>query len=458
MTASNDSSLRSSPLGVLLAIFFFVFCIAVEVYAPRALGAVLLLVALDGLRSTRMAVRALVLIYIIRALNPGFAGEAVDLMLPGLVAALICCGRIYFDWLMSGARTSSISKSMTLLLSVFALTSIISSQFVTVSVFKLLLFGSVAMALLLGASNLSVHRDWMLSRIVDIYVAVLLLSVPLMFLPIGYFRDGQGFQGILNHPQEYGIFMAPFAALLLARSVADPERRLERAGLFLVVACTLVMTRSRNGVLAMILGVLVAYSVERLGRLSPAAVLRFSLGAVLLTAAILGLLVSDVGGVTGAIQSFLLKEGGESISESFETSRGFLMLEALENFLANPISGIGFGVTISEFRPSMPVYEPLTGLPISFPTEKGYIPIAVLEEVGIVGFWAFVAFLLRYFGELKRVGSVPLFAMALGVFLTNLGEMTFFSMNGYGLMSWCLLGISIAYPHANHRIVPSIPR
>jgi hypothetical protein len=143
------------------------------------------------------------------------------------------------------------------------------------------------------------------------------------------------------------------------------------------------------------------------------------------------------------LETFVLKGRGEDLSESFEASRGLLIVEEMAHFLAHPLTGIGFGVTLSEIHVSIPIYEPITGLPISFPTEKANLVVAVLEETGILGFGFFLLFMWVYFRGVRRAGNVAVAAMAFAAIVTNVGEMTFFSMNSYGMLTWVLLALAL---------------
>lgn len=443
ISRTEHAIVMPTPLGTIQAIAFICAALAVGGISPVALVGVLAIVALDGMRSSRCALRGLMLIYLVRALNPAFFGESPNITLPAIAAILCCSARIYFDWLRLRQPVPDSVRTLLWLVLAIALTSIASSRFVTVSLFKLFMFSAVAVSIVVAHHHSGQHRAWLLQWLVNCYFAVLILSLPLVAHEFGYFRDGAGFQGILNHPQEYAIFMAPFAALLLTQAINTRFRNSLVWLLFGLVVVTLALTRSRTSVLALLVGVVAGLVIVRAKRLEPAALVRVLLGMSVTVAVLVLSVALNPAGVSGAVQSFLLKEGGADIGEAFETSRGLFILESVDNFLENPVSGIGFGVNMSELRPSVPVYEPLTGLPLSFPTEKGNVVIAVLEETGLVGFAFFAMFLWVYLKGVRTNGDVALASVAMCTFLTNIGETTFFSMNSYGLMSWILMGIAL---------------
>jgi hypothetical protein len=131
----------------------------------------------------------------------------------------------------------------------------------------------------------------------------------------------------------------------------------------------------------------------------------------------------------------------DSIAREFQASRGMLVDEEMENFRKAPWLGIGFGV------PSNPNdYEPSTqnlfGVPLRAPTEKGVLPMAVLEETGVVGAAMFLIVLGTLLKAVART-TFPLAAMAVTVLLNNAGEANLFAFGGMGLYYWLILGYAL---------------
>ena len=80
------------------------------------------------------------------------------------------------------------------------------------------------------------------------------------------------------------------------------------------------------------------------------------------------------------------------------------------------------------------------GIPLSAPVEQGFLPLATIAQIGIVGSLFVFTFLLSVF-RLARGDSgetSALFAAVLGV---NLGEMIFYSVGGLGILMWALLSL-----------------
>ena len=108
------------------------------------------------------------------------------------------------------------------------------------------------------------------------------------------------------------------------------------------------------------------------------------------------------------------------------------------NIADDPLRGIGFGIAS---EPSLMVVErdPVMGLPLGAAIEKGIAPLAVLEELGLVGavlVAAWIIWLLRR----GAVGGLAPFAVCLTALALNMGENTLFSPGGQGMLPLILFG------------------
>ena len=127
-----------------------------------------------------------------------------------------------------------------------------------------------------------------------------------------------------------------------------------------------------------------------------------------------------------------------NIYNSILYSRKTKLDSLINDFMKNPVLGVGFQVQENHKR----MYE--LGL-ISFfsaPTEKGFLPLIVLSECGVIGTIFFIFFIFEFYSKCykkKYIATICLFSLLL---ITNLGEGTFFSPTGVGGMMWiiCLLG------------------
>jgi hypothetical protein len=109
----------------------------------------------------------------------------------------------------------------------------------------------------------------------------------------------------------------------------------------------------------------------------------------------------------------------------------------MNNFYNSPITGIGFGTAYDDkFVQGATWY--------TAPTEKGFLPSAVLEETGLIGGLFFTGFLVSFFVYLIRDRNVPGFGMMVTFLVSNLGEMTFFSFGGAGGLCWFFVAAGLA--------------
>ena len=83
----------------------------------------------------------------------------------------------------------------------------------------------------------------------------------------------------------------------------------------------------------------------------------------------------------------------DGLFDAFYTSRAVLYEPMIANIKENPLSGIGFGIA-SDYSSMKIARDPILGLPLGAPIEKGVTPIMILEEVGIIGFIIFFIWLL----------------------------------------------------------------
>ena len=149
------------------------------------------------------------------------------------------------------------------------------------------------------------------------------------------------------------------------------------------------------------------------------------------------------------MQSFAIKGEEKPIGEAFYASRGKRIEEQWRNFTEQPITGHGFGIYSSGDVPSG--VKTFLGIPISAPTEKGFIPTAVLEETGIIGSIFFLYFLFSLIRLALKGTDIRWIAMFFGCLFVNVGEAVFFSVGGIGLHIWLLMGLAIGAAEVSPR-------
>jgi hypothetical protein len=329
---------------------------------------------------------------------------------------------------------------------VIALASFTSPQF-TVSLLKVTIFSYCAATALAAYDSIG-ERDrenlkvWFLC----LTIAVVVLSLPTVVLRASYL--GAGFRGIFIHCQLFGTFLAPPASYVLAGLLfhKGPHVRWQWAFGVLCLAM-IVLSRARTGMLALLLSLAATMvfgfcsSRREEMQLVPARTLLKIGGSI----AFIIILVATSSVFSKRVEGFWLK-GDENkkvdITQAFYNSRGAGMAGQWKHFLKQPLTGNGFGVDVWHFNPKGAVT--FMGIPISSPSEKGFLPVAVLEEIGLIGVAVLIPLVvLLILGALGQ-RDIGLIAMCLSCFLINIGEAVFFSPGYLGGYLWLLIGLTTA--------------
>ena len=161
------------------------------------------------------------------------------------------------------------------------------------------------------------------------------------------------------------------------------------------------------------------------------------------------------------IASFVLKNYSDkflSFFKLYELSRGQLVINQFYNFISNPLTGVGFGIQPTGIVPgtfSFPWTQKFTYIgpfPVSGPTEKVILPLALLEEFGIILFLFLSLILIIYlfkkkaFSKIrinkeitKKLNQISLISL-LYYILLSFTEMPHFSVFAVGIpLSFCLM-------------------
>ena len=128
-------------------------------------------------------------------------------------------------------------------------------------------------------------------------------------------------------------------------------------------------------------------------------------------------------------------------------SRGILVSPMVDNIIKQPM-GIGFGVSSCTECMNV-VVDPVFGIPISAPIEKGTLPIALMEEVGFFGLLLFCIWVLTIF-RIALVNRKLLLPVFFTILLINLGENMLFSPGGFGMFVLIMLGCICASPKSKN--------
>ena len=253
------------------------------------------------------------------------------------------------------------------------------------------------------------------------------------------------FSGIANHSQALSPMLAVCFTLVLADMVFIVEKMsILHATIIVASALELFMTRSRTGLLSLVVGVAtVLFYASRKVRMSwrsRMAVKKLVSVGVALLIIVVG--ISEI--KSHAVSRWILKTNDlasvckGAVIDQVAGSRQGLIEKSLQEFKMNPLFGMGFQVNWE----TQELFSKRGGLILSAPVEKGLLVTTILGEGGLVGSLAFLAFLISFYticGRKKLVLSIVMFTTMLA---TNFGEATFFSSGGVGGIIWvlCVVG------------------
>lgn len=403
-----------------------------------------------ALQGRAQAVQALALSWLFSMLSEGVAPLASAASVGRYVVVISAAISVLFR-----VRQAKIGRSESqLILATLAfggfviIHSMLFSPMPDVSILKAVLWTVVMMTLLLAWAGMNVQVRAQLERqLLGGLVLLALISLPLIFTGVGYLRNESGFQGALGHPQAFGPTMAMLGAWVASRLLAEPRplwRNIAMAGLCLVMV---VMSGARTAGFALVIGLSITTIVTLLAsglsvnKIMPG--LRSGRLRMLPVLVVVGVVLS--GPMLGNILDNYISKSGRSeatgIVDAYDKSRGGLIDAMLDNIKADPWGGVGFGIA-SKSQDMFVKRDPVFDLPTSAAIEKGVLPFAVLEELGIVGFCLFAALIGLFLKRAARGGVVPL-AVLITVLLFNFGESTLFSTSGFGLFPLILLAWAV---------------
>jgi hypothetical protein len=410
-------------------------------------------------RSPTWAFKAIAICYLGLMINFAFVPKTLVWTPARLLLPFLAFLRFSGDLL--ALRISLFSKAWYLSLLAFIATmavgSILSGYFTAISLLKLFNFWAVVTAILSGTAVLRRQRvdisEWFVSLIfaaASFGVAAVALGASRNFRPIftstGELLESTGFNGAFLHPNLHATYATLFVTYLLLVWILGGYRKTWLAVPGIVIWFVfMAWSGSRTSIIASIMGAVALFMYarpirNRVGWRLSVNVNRSTLVAVAMIAMV-GVAIWDsaTGGVIRqSIVQFFNKGGPAAAEESLDTEKIFssrkrLVQDSWDNFQANPLFGIGFGVAKTEAFARMATL-------FTAPAEKGFLPTAILEEGGILGTGTFVVFLVTFLGSLYRERNVAGIVTMIAFLATNLGEVTIFSPGGAGSFGWVTVG------------------
>jgi len=389
----------------------------------------------------RQAIQALASIVLIKTLNPRIYGFPPYLGVLAWVALFLAAVRVLRRL---KVNMFSVLGPLWFFVFVVAMLTAFGSANTLVSYMKLASFAVGATAVVVAALSLRAREAQLLRvQLPTVVLAVAAVSVLTVPFP-GVSRLAPWlFQGILNHSQSLGTLLAPLVAVLAGRLLFRRKDFTKFDAAAVALASGLIIASgTRTAAIAVFLGLIGTIALGAMGGRARRKEVLQGVGRALGIGAVLLVVVLSSGGATDLFTGFVFKQSGEeSVDEAFMASRGNGIESHWQHFLEEPLIGNGFGVYPDGQWLTPPVM--FMGLPISAPVEKGFLPTAVLEEIGLIGAGAFLLLVVALVRRAYRTGDNVWTGVLLTCLFLNLGEAMFFSMGGDGMLIWIWMGLAM---------------
>lgn len=413
-----------------------------------AIGQVVAMVILivTAFISPEWALKSLAASVVVTSLNPALTGESgTAVAVLKWLLLFVACGRSLISRVEASRTFELLMGSWFLMISYVLINSYFVSLFPAISVLKAVAF-SVGVLSCIRLAALTAKRNAQVVLFVsELGIAVLVTSLPLMAVPrIGHFRNGASFQGILYHPQGLGIFLVMTGAATFA--TASKISRLGRILFFMGMAqwSLIWFTKCRTALVAIAL-CLIVYFVETLTRKGSTLGIKYIFSpSIIMVFMALIIVISLSLSTREAFDSYLRKGKSQSFDPENpelslrESSRGKQVFDTLGLAEEHPVFGAGFGVDEDSGLSLEESGGGLFGIPLSAPIEQGFLPVASVAQLGLIGSICVLVFLLVvYICARYASGEISaLFVATLGI---NSGEMVFYSFGGLGCLMWIIL-------------------
>lgn len=364
------------------------------------------------------AVKSLVLIAIRSVINPGVAVtvDSVSMIKWGFLFSLSV-----FIFLRKKTTFDKHLVRFLILLLTYCLYLIVSSfitgSYPVISLFKVVSWAFIFFAIIYAIWDEDSER-WSSFLF---YIMSLMVIMSIFFLPtrIGFLRNGRGFQGLINHPNLFGLLCAFCFSLSLAQKNVG---RIQKLIIMSLCCLCAVLSQSRASVFSIF--IVVAFFIFT-SKLHPADKLMSLFVACILFGGLYLVLILNDPSRSGSVFKFVYKGHMENILYS----RSGQVEKFSEDFKAHPILGCGFMTDYLEGFRSMK-------LSFSIQFEPGNLVLFLLAHTGVLG----TVFFLIFYGNMFY--SVPYDRRLLFFtpFLISMAEMILFSSNSIAIVYYVIFG------------------
>jgi len=338
--------------------------------------------------------------------------------------------------------------------------SVMFSQFPSLSVFKAVFWGVVSLTLVSTMRAMTEEEFEKLHRFLLVFFAgILLLSIAIMPLPEARLRNDVGLQGLLNHPQMFGVFCGITGAYFFGTAISKPVPPWWALAVVVLALEGVVESAARTGGFALVLacvaitGIAAVRSTSFFRRTLPG--LFSGRFGVLAFFAFLALVLNSAV-VKETANKFLRKDArGTQATATYNAERQFIIRDMYANIQKHPAAGIGLGIQSATHLMEIET-DATTGLPISAPVEKGVMWLAMLEELGL--FLGILVFGWVLWGTARAVNvGAAVGTASIAYFFTNFAEATFFSPGATGMLGLIIFHLGLARGQKTPEAAPAQP-
>ncbi|MEB7718942.1 O-antigen ligase family protein [Staphylococcus xylosus] len=308
--------------------------------------------------------------------------------------------------------------SSTMILFIFI--SFIGTDYYVMSFLKTLNY-FVPLLIIVSLITLISEKEKFLFWFSNIFKIMICISLLLIKSPIGYLRNGFSFQGILNHPNLFGIILVLGILTILIEMAVKNKISIMNIIIVLLGVYELILSNSRTSLLSFVVCLIIFFMFSNIKK---------SIKIIsIITTFLIGILVYIIPTTNNFITNYIQK--GQNSDEILLSRYGQIdnTLYVLQN---SPVFGIGFGIPVN--RTSLELN--------SFTYEAGNLFFGLLSYVGILGLCIYIFYLIYVIFIQKSINNLML-SLFLGSILINMGELVMFSSNNVGIICYVIWGIYI---------------
>lgn len=308
--------------------------------------------------------------------------------------------------------------SFTMILFIFI--SFIGTDYYVMSFLKTLNY-FVPLLIIVSLITLISEKEKFLFWFSNIFKIMICISLLLIKSPIGYLRNGFSFQGILNHPNLFGIILVLGILTILIEMAVKNKISIMNIIIVLLGVYELILSNSRTSLLSFVVCLIIFFMFSNIKK---------SIKIIsIITTFLIGILVYIIPTTNNFITNYIQK--GQSSDEILLSRYGQIdnTLYVLQN---SPVFGIGFGIPVNRISLELN----------SFTYEAGNLFFGLLSYVGILGLCIYIFYLIYVIFIQKSINNLML-SLFLGSILINMGELVMFSSNNVGIICYVIWGIYI---------------